>query len=139
MDLYHLALGIAKRAHMEQLDKAGKEYINHPIFISKQFDTETEKAVALLHDVVEDSDITFSDLLNKGIPKEVVEAVSLLTKEEGQSYQEYLERVKANGLATKVKLADLKHNSDLSRISNPSEKDIRRLEKYLKAIKFLNN
>lgn len=138
MTLYDLALAIAQEAHKGQVDKAGIDYINHPIYVASLVETGEEKAAALLHDVIEDSDMTLSDLLNRGIPSEVLQAVSILTKDKKLTYQEYLSRVKTNEIARKVKLADLKHNSDLSRITNPSEKDFSRSEKYKKAIEFLS-
>ncbi|MBO0456295.1 HD domain-containing protein [Enterococcus hulanensis] len=138
MTLYDLALAIAQEAHKGQVDKAGIDYINHPIYVASLVETDEEKAAALLHDVIEDSDMTLSDLLNRGIPSEVLQAVSILTKDKKLTYQEYLSRVKTNEIARKVKLADLKHNSDLSRITNPSEKDFSRSEKYKKAIEFLS-
>lgn len=138
MTLYDLALSIAQEAHKGQVDKAGIDYINHPIYVASLVETDEEKAAALLHDVIEDSDMTLSDLLNHGIPSEVLQAVSILTKDKKLTYQEYLSRVKTNEIARKVKLADLKHNSDLSRITNPSEKDFSRSEKYKKAIEFLS-
>ena len=138
MNLFDLALSIALEAHKGQVDKAGEDYINHPIFVASLVDTEEEKAAALLHDVIEDSEMSLTDLLNKGIPSSVLQAVSILTKDKKLTYQEYLVRVKSNDIATKVKLADLKHNSDISRISNPSKKDYERLKKYKLAIKFLS-
>lgn len=138
MTLYELALSIAREAHKDQVDKAGADYINHPIYVASLVDTEEEKSVALLHDVIEDSDFTLTDLMDRGMPNVVVQAVSLLTKDSRLSYQEYLTRVKTNELATKVKLADLKHNSDLSRILEPSYVDYQRIEKYKKAIEFLS-
>lgn len=138
MNLYDLALSIALEAHKGQVDKAGEDYMNHPIFVASLVDTEEEKAAALLHDVIEDSEMSLTDLLNNGIPSGVLQAVSILTKDKKLTYQEYLVRVKSNDIATKVKLADLKHNSDISRISNPSKKDYERLKKYKQAIKFLS-
>lgn len=138
MNLYDLALSIALEAHKGQVDKAGEDCMNHPIFVASLVDTEEEKAAALLHDVIEDSEMSLTDLLNNGIPSGVLQAVSILTKDKKLTYQEYLVRVKSNDIATKVKLADLKHNSDISRISNPSKKDYERLKKYKQAIKFLS-
>ena len=138
MSLYDLALSIAQTAHKGQVDKAGIDYIQHPIHVASLVTTEEEKAVALLHDVIEDSDITLTDLLNQGVPEHVLKAVSILTKDKKLTYQDYLARIKTNEIATKVKLADLKHNSDLSRISKPTAKDIERVEKYKKAIKYLS-
>ena len=133
-----LALSIARKAHEGQLDKAGVDYIEHPIYVASQVDTEEEKAVALLHDVIEDSPVSAEELLQAGLPETVVTAVQVLTKKKEQDYQTYLENVKKNPLARVVKLADLKHNSDLSRLSSITEKDRERLKKYKKAIDFLS-
>ena len=133
-----LALSIARQAHEGQLDKAGVDYIEHPIYVVSQVDTEEEKAVALLHDVIEDSSVTAEELLNAGLPETVVTAIQILSKKKGQDYQTYLENVKSNPLARVIKLADLKHNSDLSRLSSVTDKDLERLEKYKKAIDYLS-
>jgi len=133
-----LALSIARQAHEGQLDKEGVDYIEHPIYVASQVDTEEEKAVALLHDVIEDSPVSAEELLQAGLPETVVTAVQVLTKKKEQDYQTYLENVKKNPLARVVKLADLKHNSDLSRLSSITEKDRERLKKYKKAIDFLS-
>ena len=133
-----LALSIARKAHEGQLDKAGVDYIEHPIYVASQVDTEEEKAVALLHDVIEDSLVSAEELLQAGLPETVVTAVQILTKKKEQDYQTYLETVKKNPLVRVVKLADLKHNSDLSRLSSITEKDKERLKKYKKAIDFLS-
>ena len=133
-----LALSIARQAHEGQLDKAEVDYIEHPIYVANQVDTEEEKAVALLHDVIEDSSVSAEELLQAGLPETVVTAVQVLTKKKEQDYQTYLETVKKNPLARLVKLADLKHNSDLSRLSSITEKDRERLKKYKKAIDFLS-
>ena len=133
-----IALAIARKAHAGQVDKAGVDYIQHPLYVASQVKTEQEKAIALLHDVLEDSDITVADLLAYGLSNKVVTAVQTLTKKKGQSYQEYLEKVKSNNLARVVKLADLKHNSDLSRLKSVSDTDRERVEKYKKAIYYLS-
>lgn len=133
-----IALAIAKKAHAGQVDKAGVDYIQHPLYVASQVKTEQEKAIALLHDVLEDSDITVADLLAYGLSNKVVTAVQTLTKKKGQSYQEYLEKVKSNNLARVVKLADLKHNSDLSRLKSVTNTDYDRVEKYKNAIRYLS-
>ena len=133
-----IALAIAKKAHAGQVDKAGVDYIQHPLYVASQVKTEQEKAVALLHDVLEDSDITAADLLAYGLSNKVVTAVQTLTKKKGQSYQDYLEKVKSNNLARVVKLADLKHNSDLSRLKTVSNTDYERVKKYKNAIRYLS-
>ena len=133
-----IALAIARKAHAGQVDKAGVDYIQHPLYVASQVKTEQEKAIALLHDVLEDSDITVADLLAYGLSNKVVTAVQTLTKKKGQSYQEYLEKVKSNNLARVVKLADLKHNSDLSRLKSVSDTDRERVEKYKNVIRYLS-
>lgn len=133
-----IALAIAKKAHAGQVDKAGVDYIQHPLYVASQVKTEQEKTVALLHDVIEDSDVTVEDLLASGLSNEVVTAVQILTKKEGQSYQEYLGKVKSNNLARVVKLADLKHNSDLSRLKSVTNTDYERVKKYKNAIRYLS-
>ena len=133
-----IALAIAKKAHAGQVDKAGVDYIQHPLYVASQVKTEQEKTVALLHDVIEDSDVTVDDLLASGLSNEVVTAVQILTKKKGQSYQEYLGKVKSNNLARVVKLADLKHNSDLSRLKSVTNTDYERVKKYKNAIRYLS-
>ncbi len=133
-----IALAIAKKAHAGQVDKAGVDYIQHPLYVASQVNTEQEKAVALLHDVIEDSDITAADLFASGLSNEVVTAVQILTKKKGQSYQEYLGKVKSNNLARVVKLADLKHNSDLSRLKSVTNTDYECVKKYKNAIYYLS-
>ena len=136
--MLELALSIATEAHGGQFDKAGIDYIEHPIFVASQVDSEEEKAVALLHDVIEDSSVTAEELLNAGLPETVVTAVQILSKKKGQDYQTYLKTVKSNPLARAVKLADLKHNSDLSRLETITDKDLEGLEKYKKTIDYLS-
>ena len=135
--MFDLALSIAKKAHKGQYDKAGVDYIEHPLFVASLVDTQEEKAVALLHDVLEDSPYTAEELILAGLPETIVSAVQILTKEKGQDYQQYLELVKSSPIARRVKLADLKHNSDLSRLATVTEKDLEQLEKYKKAIDYL--
>ncbi|PFV26937.1 HD domain-containing protein [Bacillus thuringiensis] len=136
-DYIKIAHEIAKKAHAGQVDKAGVDYIKHPEAVASFVNTAEEKATAYLHDVLEDTEITDADLLSAGIPHNVVEAVQVLTKEKYMPYFEYLSRVKENSLASTVKLADLKHNSDRSRLARITDKDLKRLEKYRKAIQFL--
>ncbi|MBF7156643.1 GTP pyrophosphokinase [Bacillus albus] len=132
-----IAHEIAKTAHGGQVDKAGIDYIKHPEAVASFVNTNEEKATAYLHDVLEDTEMTANDLLSAGIPHNIVEAVQVLTKEKYTPYFEYLSKVKENSLARTVKLADLKHNSDRSRLSKITDKDLKRLEKYRKAIQFL--
>ena len=136
-ELVALAKRIAIDAHADQVDKAGAPYWHHPEYVANHVKTPAEKAVAWLHDVVEDTDWTFEGLLAEGICPEVVEGVKAITKREGEAYETYLDRVKANPLAKTVKLADLAHNMDLSRIAQPTEKDFARIEKYRWAVDYL--
>ncbi len=134
---YKLALKIATKAHEGQFDKAGNHYIEHPVFVASLFENEDEKITALLHDVIEDTDITIEDLKLYGFNEMILEALELLNHNKRENYYDYIEKIKANKLATKIKLGDLKHNSDLGRIKNPTEKDIKRIEKYSKATNML--
>ena len=133
------AYEIAKKAHLGQIDKAGEDYIKHPEKVASFVSSDEEKSVAYLHDVIEDTELTLEDLREYGFSEEVLEAVDVITKKKGQDYQTYLNSVKENKLARVVKLADLRHNSDLTRLINITEKDIERKEKYQKAIDFLNS
>ncbi|PDY36663.1 GTP pyrophosphokinase [Bacillus wiedmannii] len=132
-----IAHEIAKTAHAGQVDKAGIGYIKHLETVAIFVNTTEEKATAYLHDVLEDTEITANDLLSAGIPHNIVEAVQVLTKEKYTPYFEYLSKVKEDSLARTVKLADLKHNSDRSRLARITDNDLKRLEKYRKAIQFL--
>lgn len=133
------AYEIAKKAHLGQIDKAGEDYIKHPEKVASFVNSDEEKAVAYLHDVIEDTELTLEDLREYGFSEEVLKAVDVITKKKGQDYQTYLYSVKENKLARVVKLADLRHNSDLTRLMNITEKDRERKEKYQKAIDFLNS
>lgn len=136
-DLLTIAEHIAKRAHKNQIDKGGRAYIEHPLFVASQVDGINAKAAALLHDVLEDSDITPSDLLNQGIPQDIVDVVVVLTRKANESYEDYIKRVKKNPIACQVKIADLKHNSDLTRLKVVTMKDRMRVEKYQRALQYL--
>lgn len=133
------AMVLAYNAHLGQKDKSGVPYIYHPIHLAEQMDTEEECIVALLHDVVEDTDVTFTQL-EKDFSVNVIEALKLLTHDKSIDYMDYVRKIKKNPIAKKVKLADLRHNSDPSRIvANPTKKDEERNKKYLKAIEILSN
>ena len=135
--LLSCAKAIAIKAHEGQVDKAGAPYWHHPEFVAGHVEGVKTKAVAWLHDVIEDSVITAEDLFEAGIEAEVVEGVLAITKQKGEAYEAYLARVKANPLARAVKLADLEHNMALSRIANPTQRDFDRIERYKKAKAFL--
>lgn len=131
------AMKIAFDAHMGQVDKSGVPYILHPIHLAEQMETEEECIVALLHDTVEDTDITFEQL-EKEFSKTVIDALKLLTHQKNVEYMEYVKKIKDNPIARKVKLADLYHNSDISRLLVVTGKDTNRIEKYKKAINYLS-
>ena len=124
---------LAAKGHMGQLDKGGHPYILHPVRVMLQCKTIEEKTVAMLHDLLEDTEITAEDLRKEAFPEEVIEAVLCLTKTDGEDYTEYIERICKNKLAARVKLADLMDNMDLNRLPGLTPKDFQRLEKYLRA------
>lgn len=132
------AYEIASDAHKYQSDKGGKPYINHPITVSQMVKTKKAKIVALLHDVLEDSKYTKSDL-EEFFTQDVCDAVQLLTREKNENYFRYITALKDNQLAREVKIADLKHNMDVSRLDSLGEKDVMRLKKYLCAYHILKN
>ncbi|MGI6017602.1 MAG: GTP pyrophosphokinase [Marvinbryantia sp.] len=139
--LYARAMQIAGFAHADQTDKGGNPYIEHPIAVAEQLEEEELKVVAILHDVLEDSDTTAEDLLKSGFPCEIVEAVKVLTykKTDPGTYEEYIARVAENPMAREVKICDIRHNMDLSRIPNPGKRDFQRCEKYKRALAYLEN
>ena len=139
MNYIERAKAIATAAHQGQVDKGGYPYIGHPAAVASMVEGEYETAVAWLHDTVEDTDMTLDRLREEGFPEEIIRAVDAMTRREGEPRGEYLERVKADPIARKVKLADLRHNSDISRIPEPREKDYRRVENYQKEIEFLQS
>ena len=133
------AIAIAARAHEGQVDKAGAPYILHPLRMMLAVDTPDARMAAVLHDVVEDTDVTIEQMRAEGFPPEVLHAVEALTKrpEEEDDYEAFIRRVAPNPLAREVKLADLRDNCDLSRIARLTEKDLARVEKYKRAIQYL--
>lgn len=133
-----IARNIAEKAHDGQFDKGGAPYIEHPAHVASMVEGDTCKAIAWLHDVVEDTPTTFEELEKQGIKSEVIEALRLLTHEKGVPYFDYIKSIKTNPNAVKVKLADLRHNSDLSRLKVVTDKDRARRDKYQEAIDLLN-
>lgn len=138
------AIGIATGAHSGQKDKAGDDYINHPLAVMNHLQGDTARMTGVLHDVVEDTQLTFDDLVVRGCPPEVIEALRLVTHPEGfqNTEEEYLKWIQTiaesgNQIAVDVKWADLTHNSDMGRIQNPAEKDLKRAEKYRKSMEIL--
>ncbi|MCR6097187.1 HD domain-containing protein [Salipaludibacillus agaradhaerens] len=133
---------LAEQAHAGQKDLAGVDYIFHLIGVSQNVrDIIIEEpiiATAFLHDILEDTN-TREDALSVMFPKEIVDAVRTLTRETKEAYEDYLNRVKTNEVARIVKLADLQHNMDITRIKNPTKRDFERIEKYRKAMLFLQD
>ena len=127
---------IAYEAHKNQVDKSGVPYIYHPIHVAEQMNTENECIIALLHDVVEDTNVTFKQL-EEVFSKEIIDILKLLTREENIEYDEYIKRIKNNSIACKVKIADLTHNLDKTRLDFVTEVDVKRNEKYKKALQIL--
>lgn len=136
-DFTKKALKISFDAHKKQVDKSGMPYVYHPFHLAEQMDDESTTCVALLHDVVEDTDITLDELKINGFPDEVIEALSLMTHRDNVPYLDYVRAMKDNPIARKVKLADLAHNSDLTRLNKVDNKAIERVEKYKQAILIL--
>ena len=130
------AMIIAYEAHKNQVDKSGVPYIYHPIHVAEQMDTENECIIALLHDVVEDTNVKFKQL-EEVFSKEIIDILKLLTREENIEYDVYIKRIKNNSIACKVKIADLTHNLDKTRLDFVTEVDVKRNEKYKKALQIL--
>ncbi len=127
------AIQIAVEAHKGQLDKSGKPYVLHPLRVMLRMSTPEQMMAAVLHDVVEDTPWTLDQLREEGFPEEVVEAVDCLSRRNGESYDQFVERLLPHPLARKVKLADLEDNMDLRRLSGAlSANDVERFNKYLK-------
>lgn len=138
MSTLERAIQIATEAHKGQLDKAGRDYIGHPLRVMEMGKTEDEKIVGVLHDVIEDTDWTFEMLEAEGFSREVIEALKCVTKlAENENYDDFIERVRKNPLAVAVKINDLTDNMDIRRLPYLSDKDVKRLKKYLKAYKKL--
>lgn len=140
MSTLERAIEIAREAHYGQVDKSGCEYIGHPLRVMSAGKNIEEKITGVLHDVLEDSIWTLEMLENEGFSKEIIEALQCLTKYPGnEPYEKYIARIKKNPLATAVKLNDLTDNMDIRRLPYISDKDIKRLKKYLKAYKQLSD
>lgn len=132
------ALKLCYEKHQGQLDKSGIPYVFHPFHLAEQMSDENTTIVALLHDIIEDTDCTLDFLAEKGFSKEVIDAVALMTHAEGVEYMDYVREIAKNPIAKAVKKADLKHNSDLTRLDVVDEKALKRREKYLKALEELS-
>ena len=133
------ALELAIEKHKNQKDKSGKPYILHPLHVMETVKSDDAKIVAILHDIIEDTDVTEKDLLNAGLSKHIVDAIVMRTRTGDIGYMDYVKKVSSNPLAKEVKLADLQHNMDLRRISTLTEKDLDRTRKYQIAYHYLIN
>lgn len=136
---FQIALELAVEKHKNQTDKAGNPYILHPLHVMENVNSKDGKIVAILHDIIEDTDITEDYLLKIGLSKRIVDAVVALTRSEDIDYQEYIKNLSSNPLAKEVKLADLEHNMDLKRLPTLEEKDLERNRKYQIAYHYLIN
>lgn len=132
-----MALKLCFEAHKDQIDKSGMPYVFHPFHLAEQMTDEDTTVVALLHDVVEDSDCTLDDLRKMGFNDRVVTAIGLMTHDPSVPYMDYVAKIETNPIAKAVKLADLKHNSDMSRLDNITPYDESRAAKYKEAIALL--
>lgn len=136
-ELTKKALKLMCKKHAGQTDRSGLPYILHPFHVAEQMDDEESTVVALLHDIVEDTDMTFEDLKEYGFSDRVIAALRLMTHEEGVDYFDYVKEIGKDPLARKVKIADLEHNMQLGRLDKVREKDLQRLEKYKKCHEYL--
>jgi (p)ppGpp synthase/HD superfamily hydrolase len=135
--LLEKALKISTKAHEGQVDKAGAPYIFHPIRVSDKCYTAEERITALLHDTIEDTEVTAEYLLMEGFPRNIVDAILSVTRNENESYEDFIRRSRLNPIGRQVKLHDLEDNMDITRLNELTEKDIFRLNKYLKAYRYL--
>ena len=132
------AINLVFEHHANQFDKGGYPYILHPIHLAENMDTEDTTIVALMHDLVEDTTVTIEDIIDMDFNNNVVEAIRLLTKTKDKPYQEYIEDIKKNEIAKIVKIADLKHNMDTTRLDSIDPETIKRIEKYKHSLEILN-
>lgn len=132
-----LAMKLCFEAHKYQTDKSGLPYVFHPFHLAEQMEDEATTVVALLHDVIEDTPYTLQELAQLGFSEAVLEALALLTHDPTVPYMDYIREIRDNPIARKVKLADLRHNSDLNRLDSVDERARRRIAKYREAMEFL--
>ena len=131
------AMKLAYEAHQGQTDKNGIPYIFHPVHLAEQMTDENTTVCALLHDVVEDTPYTLADLQGMGFPPEAIDALTLLAHDKSVPYMDYVRKIKMNRIASTVKLADLRHNSDLSRLDTVDDDALKRVKKYKQAMSIL--
>lgn len=137
MSTLERAIAVATKAHEGQFDKGGVAYILHPLRVMARVTTPEQRIVAVLHDVLEDTPVTLSDLAREGFPLKILAAVLALSRRDGESYEAFVMRLGVDPLARQVKLADLADNSDLSRIPSPGPADLARLSRYQQASAYL--
>lgn len=133
------AMKLCFSAHKDQVDKSGMPYVFHPIHLAEQMTDEDTTVAALLHDVVEDTEYTIEDLAAMGFNDRIIAAINLMTHTDGVPYMDYVAKIKDNPIAKAVKLADLAHNSDITRLDVIDDKALERVEKYREAIRLLND
>ncbi len=138
-DMTRKAILLIFDRHAGQLDKSGIPYVTHPLHVAESMTDEDSTCAALLHDIVEDTGMTFEELRSMGFSERVVNALRYLTHEDGVDYYDYVRHIAENPLALQVKLADLRHNADLTRLTTVTEKDLRRAEKYRRCIAYLED
>jgi (p)ppGpp synthase/HD superfamily hydrolase len=132
------AIAIAAQAHQGQTDKGGKPYIFHPLQVMSRVESIDEKIVAVLHDVLEDTEVTAEQLRTVGFGVHIIEAVKGLTRSKGEEYSDFISRAKSNPLSRVVKVADIQENMNLDRIPHPTQEDRARVEKYKRALQELS-
>jgi (p)ppGpp synthase/HD superfamily hydrolase len=137
MNYLEKAIGIALQAHAGTIDKSGAPYILHPLRLMMSFKDQETMISAVLHDVVEDSSVTFEDLAEAGFSHHVLATQRLLTHTKDTPYMDYIKALAADPQARAIKLADLEDNMDITRIANPTEKDLKRIQRYTEAYSFL--
>lgn len=133
------AMRLCFEAHKDQVDKAGLPYVFHPFHLAEQMPDEETMTAALLHDVLEDSEYTLEDLTRMSFSQPVLDALALLTHDESIPYLDYVAKLKDSPVARAVKLADLRHNSDLRRLDEVDDNALRRVKKYKEAISLLES
>lgn len=132
--LLERAIAIAEKQHAGQVDKAGRPYIEHPLRVMKTMSNDADRIVAILHDVIEDTDFTLDQLVAEGFPGYILEALDAVTRRDGEIYEAFVARAAMNPIGRRVKYADLQDNADLSRIAAPTAADVARTEKYHRAM-----
>lgn len=133
-ELLRRAVAIAERQHAGQVDKAGRAYIDHPKRVMAAMETDAERIVAVLHDVIEDGDVGLVQLADEGFPPYLLAALDAVTKRAGETYEDFIARAALDPIGRRVKIADLRDNADLSRIAQPTAADLARTEKYRRAL-----